>query len=132
MKPDFRAAAVLALAALAACSAPPDKKAEPLHPGVAEDGRRVFAQCRSCHAVEPGVNRVGPSLHGVVGRKAGAAPDYSYSKAMAASGLIWTEDTLKAYLENPRTHVPGTKMSYAGLADEQDRRDVVAYLGTLK
>lgn len=135
MKPDFRAPAtalLLAILPLAACSAPPEKKAPvALHAGVAEDGRRVFGQCRACHAVEAGANRVGPSLHAVVGRKAGSAPGYNYSKAMAASDLIWDEATLQAYLENPRTHLPGTKMSFAGIDDEQERRDVVAYLKTL-
>lgn len=135
MKPDFRASAtalLFAILPLAACSGPP-QKTEPvaLHAGVAEDGRQVFGRCRSCHAVEAGANRVGPSLHAVVGRKAGTQPGYAYSKAMTASGVVWTEEALKAYLENPRTHVPGTRMSFAGIDDEQERRDVVAYLKTL-
>lgn len=119
---------------VAACSGPAEPKKEgpvALHAGVVEDGRRAFGQCRSCHAIEPGVNRVGPSLHAVVGRAAGSVPDYRYSKAMAASGVVWTDEALEAYLENPRTHVPGTKMSFAGVSDPQRRRDLVAYLKTL-
>lgn len=125
---------------LAACSpsAEGDKRAEAAPPtpvvlgsGDAEAGRRAFGRCRSCHAIEAGVNRVGPSLRGVVGRPAGAVADYAYSKPMKASGLVWTDATLEAYLENPRTHVPGTKMSFAGVADPQERRDLVAYLKTL-
>lgn len=100
--------------------------------GDVEAGRRAFGQCRSCHAVEAGVTRVGPSLFGVVGRPAGAVSGYTYSKAMADSGLIWTPETLDAYLENPQKKVKGTKMSMAGIADAQRRADVVAYLGTLK
>lgn len=131
MKPDVVALLALAAVTLPACSPPPPKAPVALHAGVAEDGQRVFAQCRSCHAIGPGVNGVGPSLHGVVGRTAGTLPGYNYSKAMKAAGVVWTEDTLQAYLENPRTHVPGTKMSFAGIDSEQDRRDVVAYLKTL-
>lgn len=100
--------------------------------GDVEAGRRAFGQCRSCHAVEAGVTRVGPSLFGVVGRPAGAVSGYAYSKAMADSGLIWTPETLDAYLENPQKKVKGTKMSMAGIAAAQRRADVVAYLGTLK
>lgn len=121
------------LLSVTACSRSEPKEAGPvaLHAGVVEDGRRAFGQCRSCHAIEAGVNRVGPSLHAVVGRKAGSVPGYSYSKAMASSGLVWTEEALESYLENPRTHVPGTKMSFAGIDDAQRRKDVVAYLKTL-
>ncbi|RZJ03509.1 MAG: cytochrome c family protein [Brevundimonas sp.] len=133
MKPDVVALLALAVLTLPACSSPPAKAKAPvaLHAGVAEDGQRVFGQCRSCHAIGAGVNGVGPSLHAVVGRTAGSLPDYTYSKAMKAAGVVWTEEALQDYLENPRAHVPGTKMTFAGLDDEQDRRDVVAYLKTL-
>ena len=133
--PVFRSGLViLGALSLAACSGPAEPKDEGpvvLHAGVVEDGRRAFGQCRSCHAVEAGVNRVGPSLHAVVGRPAGSVPGYSYSKAMAASGVVWTDEALETYLENPRTHVPGTKMSFAGVSDPQRRKDLVAYLKTL-
>ena len=91
-------------------------------------GQRVFMQCRTCHAIEAGVNRVGPSLHGIVGRRSGIMANYRYSAAMKNSGRTWDEETLAAYLENPRAYIPGTKMSFAGLRNPQQRADVIAYL----
>lgn len=98
--------------------------------GDAAAGQRIFGQCRTCHVVEPGVNRVGPSLHGIVGRTAGQVPGYSYSTANANSGVTWDEQTLFNYLENPRGFMPGTKMAFVGLRDAQQRADVIAYLKT--
>ncbi|WP_253189197.1 cytochrome c family protein [Brevundimonas sp. LM2] len=98
--------------------------------GDATAGQRVFAQCRTCHAVEAGVNRVGPSLHAIVGRTAGSIADYNYSAANKASGKVWNEQTLFEYLEDPRAYIPGTKMSYVGLKNPQQRADVIAYLKT--
>ncbi|WP_029414692.1 c-type cytochrome [Brevundimonas bacteroides] len=94
------------------------------------NGQRIFGQCRTCHVVEPGVNRVGPSLHGVVGRTAGTVPGYSYSTANQNSGAVWDAQTLFTYLENPRGFMPGTKMAFVGLRDPQQRADVIAYLAT--
>lgn len=91
-------------------------------------GAKVFMQCRSCHVVEPGVNRVGPSLAGIVGHAAGIAEGYSYTPANANSGITWTPEKLYQYLENPRRVIPGTKMAFAGLRNGQDRADVIAYL----
>jgi len=91
-------------------------------------GQRVFAQCRTCHVVQPGVNRVGPSLHGIVGRQAGTVPNFRYSPANKNSGITWTEPVLFEYLENPRQYIPGTYMAYPGLRDPQQRADVIAYL----
>jgi cytochrome c len=96
--------------------------------GDAAKGETSFGKCIACHSVEPGHNGLGPSLHGVVGRKAGSADGYIYSEANKASGLTWTGDELFTYLKNPRAVVPGTKMSFAGLPDPQDRADVIAYL----
>jgi cytochrome c len=133
----------VALLSLAACSGGGDGKAEaPAAPtgvtvqvagltGDSAAGQRYFGQCRTCHAIEPGVNRVGPSLHGVVGRHSGVVEGYSYSQANLASGDVWDEATLFAYLENPRKFMPGTKMSFAGIDDPQRRADIVAYLSTL-
>ncbi|MEQ7155507.1 c-type cytochrome [Brevundimonas aurifodinae] len=98
--------------------------------GDAAAGQRIFGQCRTCHVVEPGVNRVGPSLHGVVGREAGTVPGYTYSAANLASDAVWDEQTLFTYLENPRGFMPGTKMAFVGLRDPQQRADVIAYLKT--
>lgn len=92
----------------------------------------IFAQCRSCHAVEAGRNGVGPSLSGVFGRKAAAAPGFAYSAAMTGSGLTWDEATLDRYLTAPLKTVPGGKMVFAGIADPARRAEVIAYLKTLK
>lgn len=91
-------------------------------------GEKVFLQCKACHALEAGQNRVGPSLHGIIGRTAGQVAGYSYTDANKNSGIVWSEANLFDYLEHPRTTIPGTKMSFAGLRQAQDRADVVAYL----
>ncbi len=96
--------------------------------GDAANGQRVFAQCRSCHAVQEGRNLVGPSLYGVVGRMAGTVEGFRYSNANKESGVVWTEQNLFEYLENPRAYIPGTTMAFPGLRKEQDRADVIAYL----
>ena len=92
-------------------------------------GEKVFLKCKACHQIGEGAkNAVGPVLNGVVGRKAGTAPDYSYSDANKNSGFIWDEATLTEYLKNPRAKVPGTKMIFPGLTKDQDISDVIAYL----
>ena len=98
--------------------------------GDAAKGEKVFAQCKACHVAEPGVNRVGPSLHGVVGRTAGTVAGFNYSKANKESGVTWNEDVLFTYLEAPQKFMPGTRMAFAGLKNPQDRADVIAYLKT--
>jgi cytochrome c len=95
-------------------------------------GKAVFhAKCTICHSISQGQNRVGPSLFGVVGRKAGTAPNYSYSEAMKTSGKTWDAATLDVYLTNPRGTVPGTKMAFGGLGDATDRANLIAYLSTV-
>ncbi len=74
------------------------------------------------------MNRVGPSLHGIIGRTAGTVAGYNYSTANKNSGAVWDEATLFAYLENPRAYIPGTKMAFVGLRDAQQRADIIAYL----
>jgi cytochrome c len=100
--------------------------------GNAAAGEKVFAQCKTCHVVEKGVNRVGPSLHGVVGRKSGTAPGFKYSAANLKSGVTWTAPVLFQYLEAPMKFMPGTKMAFGGLKKPQDRADVIAFLATKK
>lgn len=96
--------------------------------GDAEKGKAVFLQCKSCHSREEGVNRIGPSLAGVVGRKANQVAGFQYSEASRSSGITWTPEKLFQYLENPQRVIPGTKMAFAGLPKPQDRADVIAYL----
>jgi cytochrome c len=92
-------------------------------------GAEVFAECAICHEVgTTAKSGVGPILNGVIGRNAGSAPGYSYSTASKDSGITWDEPTLKAYLKNPRAKLPGTKMVFRGLADDQEIADVIAYL----
>jgi cytochrome c len=98
--------------------------------GDAAKGEKVFAQCKACHVAEEGVNRVGPSLWGVVGRTAGSIEGFRYSSANKNSGLVWSEEQLFTYLKAPRETIPGTTMAFAGLKKPQDRADVIAYLKT--
>ena len=101
--------------------------------GSAAIGEDLFKhKCGSCHSVEAGKNRVGPSLAGVVGRKSASIETYSYSAAMRGAGLTWDPATLDSYLTNPRAKVPGTKMTFLGLPKANDRADIIAYLSTLK
>lgn len=94
-----------------------------------ENGRRAFARCRSCHTVTlGGPNMTGPNLYGVFGRQAGSQPGFNYSKAVKEAGFAWDAERLDHWLENPRTFMPGNKMSFPGLPDETDRRDLIAWL----
>ncbi len=95
-------------------------------------GEKIFKRCAACHMIGEGAeNRVGPMLTGVVGRKAGSVPDFKYSPAMIKAGedgVVWNNDELFIYLENPKKLVPGTKMAFAGLKSEDDRHAVIAYI----
>ena len=91
-------------------------------------GEKVFNQCKACHTIETGgPNRVGPNLHGVVGRKAGAVAGFNYSEAMKAAG-DWDEASLDKYLADPKGALPGNKMAFAGVKNEQARKDLIAFL----
>jgi cytochrome c2 len=98
--------------------------------GDAAAGEKVFNKCKACHTVEAGKNRVGPSLHDIMGRAPGTVEGFNYSKAMEEFGAdhVWDEETLSSYLESPRTVVKGTKMAFVGLKKEDERADVIAYL----
>jgi cytochrome c len=96
--------------------------------GDAAAGEKVFAACRTCHVFDEGVNRVGPSLHKVVGRSAGSVAGFAYSDANKNSGITWTPQVLFEYLKDPKAYVPGTKMNFPGVKDDQKRADLVAYL----
>jgi len=94
-----------------------------------ENGRRAFARCRSCHTVtEGGPNMTGPNLWGVFGRQAGSHPGFNYSEAVKSADFTWDAERIDHWLENPRTFLPGNKMSFAGLPDGDDRRDLIAWL----
>lgn len=114
--------AALAGVALAAPAAAQDAKA----------GEKAFMQCKVCHSVVAGQNRIGPSLAGVAGRKAASVAGFSYSAALKAKDVSWTDASLDTYLTKPAAYVPGTKMAFAGIADAGKRKDVIAYLKTLK
>jgi cytochrome c len=101
--------------------------------GDAAAGKVLFNQkCALCHSIEQGKNKIGPSLYGVVGRKAGSLDSYNYSDAMKNANRTWDDSTLDAYLTNPRQNIPGIKMIFAGYPDPTDRANVIAYLNTLK
>jgi len=99
--------------------------------GDPEAGQQVFARCGTCHATDPGVNKIGPSLAGIVGRKSGAVPGYEYSSAMKSANITWDDDSLDKFLAAPAGVVHGTKM-FIGVPNSADRQNVIAYLATLK
>ena len=96
--------------------------------GDVQRGTQVFAQCKVCHSLEAGKNMVGPSLHGLVGRKAGSVPGFAYSPAMKNSNVTWNNDTLSKYLTDPKAFIPGDKMAFTGIKDPSKLGDLLAYL----
>jgi cytochrome c len=103
-----------------------------LAPASAQDaaaGEKVFLVCKVCHQVgDNAKNAVGPVLNGLFGRKAGSVEGYSYSAANKNSGITWDETTFTEYIKDPKAKVPGTKMAFAGIKDEQKIKDLIAYL----
>lgn len=139
----LRISLVAALAAsLAACGGAKQDDAAPAEAATttevaaatvaADAAPAAFLQCKSCHSVEKGKNLIGPSLAGIVGTKAGDVPGFTFSPALKASGLTWDDATLDKWLESPMKLVPGTKMTFAGMSDAAKRKEVIAYLKTLK
>jgi cytochrome c len=117
--------AVLAVV-LAAAASSPALAADPAA------GQALFkSQCATCHSPVAGKNAVGPSLFGIVGRKSSQIEGFHYSAANKAANLTWDEATLDKYLTSPKTVVPGTIMTYAGVKDDAKRADLIAYLATL-
>lgn len=117
------AAALLLLAFLPAAAAADSGAAH---------GERLYAACVPCHQLSAQSSRSGPSLLGVVGRRAGSLEDFRFSRAMAGSGVTWTEEALDAFLENPQATVKGTRMPFAGIRDPADRAALVSYLAGLR
>lgn len=113
-------AATLAVASMAVAAD------APAGVGDARRGEEIYGRCLACHALA--YNRTGPRHCGLLGRRAGSVPGYSYSQAMKQSGIIWNEQTLDVFLKNPMAAVPGTSMGYAGIADAGERADLIAYL----
>ena len=96
----------------------------------AEHGKELFQTCVACHSDRP--DALGPSLKGVVGRKSAALEDYRYSNPMKRANLVWDEDNLRAYIQDPQAKVKGNRMPYGGLSDPTDVDDIIAYLKILK
>lgn len=101
--------------------------------GDAAKGEKAFKKCKACHQVGDGAqNKVGPQLNGVLGRAFGAVEDFKYSSTLmelaADPEMVWTPETLDAFLTKPKDYIKGTKMSFAGLRKEDERTDVIAYL----
>jgi cytochrome c len=117
---------VLALAGLASGNA--------LAAGDPAEGQKVFNRvCAACHTTQvDGPKRLGPNLHGVVGRKAGTLEGFRYSEANKKSGITWNDQTLDEYLKDPKAKVPGTIMAFAGLKKDDERQNVISYLETQK
>ena len=101
-------------------------------PSMAQDaqkGRLVFNICLVCHAIGPGAqNKIGPELNGLDGRKAGTVANFDYSDANKNSGIVWNEQTFEEYIKNPAAKIPETKMTFAGIKNEQQDKDMRAYI----
>jgi cytochrome c len=121
MRATFAATLSVAVVAIAAPA---------LAEGDAARGERLFnQQCKACHTVEKGgASTVGPNLNGVFGRQAGSGGGYQSSDAMVKSGIVWDDQAMAEYLKNPKAKVPGTKMVYVGLRQEQQQEDMIAFL----
>jgi cytochrome c len=116
----------IALATMALIAASANVDAQNL-----EEGAEVFKKCRACHQVgENAKNLVGPKLNGLFGRKAGSIEGFNYSDANKNSGVVWDEKTFANYVKDPRTAMPGNKMAFAGVKDEKDVADLIAFLKT--
>jgi len=120
--------------AVAAPAAQPATQVAAMADGDADDGKKTFRRkCMGCHTVDKGgADRTGPNLWGIIGKEKGIAEGYRYSTPMKALGGVWSEAEIKAFIAGPRTFLPDTKMTFAGLKKEEDRADIIAYLKTLK
>lgn len=96
--------------------------------GDPEKGEKAFNKCKACHAVEEEKNRIGPHLVGIFGRPAGSVEGFKYSDAMKGSGIVWDDDTIAAYLKDPKGYIPGNRMPFAGLRKDDEIADLLAYL----
>jgi cytochrome c len=102
-----------------------------LSPGDPTRGEQIYSRCFACHAIDR--DRTGPRHAGLFGRRAGSLPGFAYSPAMrkaGANGLVWNDETLDRFLQNPTRFIPGNRMGYAGIKNDQDRADLIVYLRT--
>jgi cytochrome c len=127
---DRRSSGLRVLALIGALLVPAAASAEEPAPAAQlQRGQRLFLYCAACHTLQAGQpNKVGPNLAGVVGAAAGTRGTYPYSEALRKSGIVWTDESLNAWLTQPAHLVPGTKMAFVGLPNEADRKAVIAYL----
>jgi len=93
-----------------------------------ERGKRTFDKCAACHGLADETDTDGPTLKGLIGRKAGSLEDYRYSAAMKRSDVTWTAMTLDAYIADPQGYIKGNRMVFAGISDPAERADLIAYL----
>lgn len=121
----MRIPALLPAALAATLAFAPAARAE----GDAANGEKLFRQCKARHTVEAGKNRVGPTLHGLFGRKAGTVETFAgYSNGLKASGIVWDAATLDPYLNDPKAVIADSRMAFGGVAKPEDRADLIAYL----
>ncbi len=96
--------------------------------GDAAAGAKVFRKCKACHVVDAEKNKVGPHLVGIFGRTAGAVDGFKYSDAMKGSGIVWSDETITAYMKDPKGYIPKNRMAFAGLKKDADIANLLAYL----
>ena len=124
--------AIIAMAVLLAVAAPVSADADldaRLAAANLKRGQLLYMVCKACHDVESGLpHKVGPNLHGMFGRKAGTAAGFRYTDALVKSGIVWTPETMDAWLKQPGALVPGNGMAFAGIANDADRASLVAWL----
>jgi|ERR1041385_3426786 cytochrome c len=112
----------------AACACVVAVSLTPARAADVEKGKAVFEQCAACHSLDGSGDYDGPSLKGIIGRKAGSLEDYRYSTAMKRSNVLWDAATLDNYVTDPQAFIPGNRMAFAGIADKAERDDLIAFL----
>ncbi|WP_442893898.1 c-type cytochrome [Bradyrhizobium sp. AZCC 1620] len=130
MRHRDRAFLILALSGMAYVLSSPSALPQASQGTEGVSGQQAFNNaCRTCHMVRQGDNRLGPNLHGIIGRKAGSLPDYAFSSAMKEAGFVWDEEKLDRFIANPDEVVPGNGMKpYGGLPSSDERKKIIAFL----
>lgn len=100
--------------------------------GDPKEGEKVYAKCRACHSMDAGKNGVGPSLHGVFGRKSGTLEKFAFSKAMTEKAVVWDDKTIAAYMADPKGYIPGNKMIFPGLKKASEVENLLAFMKSAK